>query len=1077
MLLSLGTNGNKINPIWGRTGKPHESQPRSLASAGTKEPTSVRAFTKSQGARAKLLPERHTPKPYQNTAIDKVTEGFKEHDRGQLILPCGTGKTETALWIKEKLKPKKTLCLFPSIALVKQTKERWEEQRDPNKNYDYLCVCSDPGVDSQKRSKGDEENEAEEFKALKGSKVTSKPDEIKSFLEQEGESVVFATYQSLPKIIDAMKNNDIEFDLTIADEAHVTAGEEGRLFTAMHDNDNLRSKKRLYMTATPRVLSENSQADGDSTLIGMNNQDVYGPEFHRMSFAEAIQAGALVDYKLVVLGIKPGESGSIIRGQNLNIREVDLSSVAKSVALDKFMENNGLRRALTFHSRKDNAENFANTRKLVTGNDDSFYVDGTMPVTVRNKILDQFKAAEGRSTVSNARCLTAGVDVPSIDTVVFIDPKSKDAKVDIVQAAGRAMRKDPKNPDKRCGYIVLPVILTEDGAIDKSLPSYEGLKHVIGSLALHDERLETFINQRRNQDESSNPAFVTPAIDAPEIQVLTLADTLETINTIKNECEFTEEVIACSREMLTGSRYRSFEEARQALLSLAPNKPKRLSNIKDLPITLPQLNKLALKEQLIEEHLTEAQMLKFIWEPTKTEIPKTKPIEAITYESAMQKFTSWADSLKASPRPVNIRSFGTQFFGTFEEEERRFIYNFFHTKHFPELTKRIINFIWSTAEIKPEPTPPPTNDQLIAQIREDYPFCPQNYEDIIKNNDRIKQLKISKTIRENPAKLAEMIWGLSPLDAHIEHLLKRPKSETLFLNIRRNLSETTLDSLYRLRSTSPNKLSLADLETNDLYKQISDEMARAFSSATGYFKSYPFNDSLDNLFGKSLAAKISAFIWGDIAPILNLDAVRKECKNNPDLTTDDLNQILANNGNSSYVSESQLSEILNDSSKFSSFKDVFDFTLNNRKESRIKTPSESYPKINIMGLRISKEALQKMFAEYTENSFIPTQPFLCLAKLAEASLSYEKIENKYLEITRKRGSITDNERLEHIFNNGMAARDQGAITFAELKVLAKLLGKTLPSAENFSPKEDDYNPFDRDRGYDYGRWGYKKSCE
>jgi superfamily II DNA or RNA helicase len=1053
VLLSLGTNGNKINPIWGRTGKPHESQPRSLASAGTKEPTSVRAFTKSQGARAKLLPERHTPKPYQNTAIDKVTEGFKEHDRGQLILPCGTGKTETALWIKEKLKPKKTLCLFPSIALVKQTKERWEEQRDPNKNYDYLCVCSDPGVDSQKRSKGDEENEAEEFKALKGSKVTSKPDEIKSFLEQEGESVVFATYQSLPKIIDAMKNNDIEFDLTIADEAHVTAGEEGRLFTAMHDNDNLRSKKRLYMTATPRVLSENSQADGDSTLIGMNNQDVYGPEFHRMSFAEAIQAGALVDYKLVVLGIKPGESRSIIDRQSLDIRDVDLSSVAKSVALDKFMKKNGLRRALTFHSRKDNAENFAKTRKLVTGNEDSYYVDGTMPVTVRNQILDQFKAAKGSSTVSNARCLTAGVDVPSIDTVVFIDPKSKNAKVDIVQAAGRAMRKDPKNPDKKCGYIVLPVILNEDGAIDKTLPSYEGLKHVIGSLALHDERLETFINQRRNQDESSNPAFVTPAIDGPEIKVLTLDDTLEKINTVKNKFQFTEEVIACSREMLTGSRYRSFEEARQALLKLAPRKPKKLRNISDLPITLLQLNRLALNEKLIDKHLSEAQMLTFIWEPRESEIH-----EDITNESAIQKFTLWADSLRSSPRPHSSQHFGKQYKTEFNEEEKKFIYRYFDTKYFTSLMTKIIDSIWGTADPEPEP---PTDDQLIAQIRGDYPFCPQNYEEIIRNDERIKQLKIYKNFLENPAKLAKIIWGLSPLDAHIEGLVKRLKNETLFFNIRKNLSEITLDSLYKLRSKYPNKLSLADLEKNDLYKQISDEMARAFSKATGFFNGIPFTNSLDNLFGKSLAAKISAFIWGDIAPILNPDAVREECKNNPNLTTDDLNNILENHGNSSYVSESQLGEILHDSSKFSSFKDVFDFTLRNREETRIRTPSDTYPKINLMGLRISKEALQKMFAEYTKDSFIPTQPFLCLVKLAEASLIYDKINDSYLEIMKKRGSIPDDERLEQIFNHGMAARDQGALTFAELKVLAKLLGRTLPSVEGFPAKEDDYNPFDR----------------
>ncbi|MEY3370180.1 MAG: hypothetical protein RLZZ361_850 [Cyanobacteriota bacterium] len=964
------------------------SSPTSSLVQSTNNPTqqnpAISESLLNQVGRVLILPQRHTPKFYQQTAVNKVIEGFNELDRGQLILPCGTGKTETALWIKENLKPKKTLCLFPSIALVKQTKERWEEQRDPNKNYDYLCVCSDPGVDSRKSSKVDEENEAEEFKALKGSKVTSKPDEITSFLEKEGESVVFATYQSLPKIIEAMRDRDIEFDLTIADEAHVTAGEEGRLFTAMHDNNNLRSKKRLYMTATPRVLSENSQADGDSTLIGMNNQDVYGPEFHRMSFAEAIQAGALVDYKLVVLGIKPGESGSIISRQNLNISDVDLSSVAKSVALDKFMENNGLRRALTFHSRKDNAENFAKTRKLVTGNEDSYYVDGTMPVTVRNQILDKFKAAKGSSTVSNARCLTAGVDVPSIDTVVFIDPKSKDAKVDIVQAAGRAMRKDPKNPDKRCGYIVLPVMLTENGEINKKMPSYEGLKHVIGSLALHDERLETFINQRRNQDESSNPPFVTPAIEGPEIKVLTLDDNLETIHTIKNELEFTEEVIACSREMLTGSRYCNFEEARQALLSLAPNKPKRLRNIKDLPITLPQLNRLALKEQLIEKHLTEAQMLNFIWNPKNP----NSPVE------------------EAVPTPIVA-----------------------------------------------EPIPIiPSDQEIIAQIRQKYPFCPQNYEEIIENDESIKQLKIHKKSLENPAQLAKKIWDLSPLDAYIEELVKPKKNKNLFVNIRENVQEGTLALLYELRSKYPNKLPLGDLEKNDLYEQISNEMSWAFSNASGFLNGQIFKGSLDDLFGKSLAAKISAFIWGDIAPILNLDAVREECKKNPNLTTNDLNQILEKNGNSSYVSESQLDEILHDGSKTTSLKELFNIAL--EKRISVSTSEDRYPAINRMDLKIGVQQLKQMFAEYTNHSLIPEDPFLCLKKLAEANQYYETIKTKYSDLLGKRGSLIDTETIHRIPLKGLK-KDNGEISVKELKVLAQLRGEALPCAKDFpAPQEE-----------------------
>jgi predicted helicase len=216
----------------------------------------------------------------QEHAIENVHQGFKEHDRGQLILPCGTGKTLTGLWIKEKEDAKTTIVAVPSIALIKQTKDAWQEQK--SKDFDYLCICSDNDVDSS----GDSVKVSSEELDQDSSKVTTDVNDIKKFLKKSnGDKVIYTTYQSLPKLMSANKLAKVKFDLALIDEAHKTTGKHGERFTLIHDNQNLDIKKRLYMTATPKIASDS--VDGE-LVADMSNEEIYGPEFHRMSFGEAI---------------------------------------------------------------------------------------------------------------------------------------------------------------------------------------------------------------------------------------------------------------------------------------------------------------------------------------------------------------------------------------------------------------------------------------------------------------------------------------------------------------------------------------------------------------------------------------------------------------------------------------------------------------------------------------------------------------------------------------------------------------------------------------------------------------------
>lgn len=433
--------------------------------------------------------KKFKPLPHQDIAIDKVINHFNKNDRGQLILPCGAGKSLTSLWIKERLKPKNTIVLVPSLALLRQMKNEWAKHK--RTKYKYICVCSEKDIDR--------DAQLTEFSLSEiGGNVSLNPKVISSFLENSNSKsrIVFSTYQSLPEVEKAINLiKDFKFDLAICDEAHKTAGNKQKVFGIIHENFRIDVDKRLYMTATPRVASQqlkNLLGDKIKFLYDMSNSRVYGKEAHRMSFADAIP-NILCDYKIIGIGVSDIEVKKFLDQRNFVTNDETIDEYAHNYALKIAMEKYKAFHALSFHHTVNGSKAFSERHSSLFGESIfSKFVSGKHSSGVRQAILKEFSKRE-MGVVANARCLTEGVDVPTIDLIYFCDPKN--SKVSIVQAAGRALRKD-RTGKKTLGYIVVPIFHRQEEDVEKAIDKsvFKNVIQVIRSLCDHDERLQAEIN-------------------------------------------------------------------------------------------------------------------------------------------------------------------------------------------------------------------------------------------------------------------------------------------------------------------------------------------------------------------------------------------------------------------------------------------------------------------------------------------------------------------------------------------------------------------------------------------------------
>jgi superfamily II DNA or RNA helicase len=482
-------------------------------------------------AKRKPRPE---PREHQHQARSAVVTGLQTTDRGQLIMSCGTGKTYVTLWIKEALNAQRTLVLVPSLGLLSQLLREWTFAAATP--FEVLCVCSDQTVGS----KGNDE--AIHSVADLAFPVTSDADEVKRFLSSAGNRVVFSTYQSSSVIAAAQADPSIPaFDLAVADEAHRCAGKVGSDFTTILDNAQIRSTKRLFATATPRTYSSTvhkAAEDRGVEVVGMDNAALFGEVLYALPFGKAIENKLLTDYRVVIIGVddptiaqwiarrelvslspllpQAGEGWDEGREHNARqqpkakntLRETDSESLAAQIGLLKAIKDYDLKRIISFHSRVKRAEDFTtdiqNTLQWISdehrpsGTLRTDFVSGNMPTNKRKIKLDQLKAlsANERGVLSNARCLSEGVDVPSLDGVAFIDPRS--SQVDIIQAVGRAIR---LSPDKKVGTIVLPVFITagEDAASTIEASNFKPIWDVLNALKAHDDVLACELDQIRTE--------------------------------------------------------------------------------------------------------------------------------------------------------------------------------------------------------------------------------------------------------------------------------------------------------------------------------------------------------------------------------------------------------------------------------------------------------------------------------------------------------------------------------------------------------------------------------------------------
>ena len=445
---------------------------------------------------------------HQLEAIADVTKGLQTADRGQLIMACGTGKTYVTLWIKEALNAQRTLVLVPSLGLLSQLLREWTFAAATP--FEVLCVCSDQTVGAKGH------DEAIHSVADLAFPVTSDAEEVKRFLSGAGNRVVFSTYQSSLVVAEAQADASIPaFDLAVADEAHRCAGKVGSDFTAILDNTQIRSTKRLFATATPRTYSSTvhkAAEDRGVEVVGMDNAALFGEVLYALPFGKAIEAKLLTDYRVVVIGVDDPTIAQWIANRELVTTstgiETDSEALAAQIGLLKAIKDYDLKRIISFHSRVNRAEAFTtdmqDTMQWISdehrpsGTLHTDFVSGNMPANKRKIKLDQLKAlgADERGVLSNARCLSEGVDVPSLDGVAFIDPRS--SQVDIIQAVGRAIR---LSPDKKAGTIVLPVFIAAGENAEDTIEAsnFKPIWEVLDALKAHDDVLACELDQIRTE--------------------------------------------------------------------------------------------------------------------------------------------------------------------------------------------------------------------------------------------------------------------------------------------------------------------------------------------------------------------------------------------------------------------------------------------------------------------------------------------------------------------------------------------------------------------------------------------------
>lgn len=514
-----------------------------------------------------VLADKKQLREHQKEALQDVRAGLSKADRGKMIMACGTGKTFTSLKIAENLAGQGKLVLFlvPSLALMAQTVREWTgDTATPLRSF---AVCSDTQV-GKRRASTDDIAEIDILDlAFPASTDAAKLAEGVNHPAPDKMTVVFATYQSIQVIADAQKRHALPpFDLIICDEAHRTtgatlAGDDESNFVKIHDNNVIQGKKRLYMTATPRIFGDNVKAradEADAVLASMDDESLFGKTLFYRGFSWAVQNNLLTDYKVIVLAMDEGLISTGVQKRLADsASELVLDDATKIIGCYKALtktdmkadvaaDPHPMRRALAFckdiRSSKLIRDEFSAVVDEFLGddpllvdieeNDDRLrceieHVDGTFNAKERGRLLDWIKADAGDHTcriLTNARCLSEGVDVPALDAIMFLHPRK--SQIDVVQSVGRVMR---KTDTKKMGYVILPVGVPAGVPPEQALADNEKFRvvwQILNALRAHDDRFDATINKASlGQDVSDHIEIIgitgAPEIDSDELKAVT----------------------------------------------------------------------------------------------------------------------------------------------------------------------------------------------------------------------------------------------------------------------------------------------------------------------------------------------------------------------------------------------------------------------------------------------------------------------------------------------------------------------------------------------------------------------------
>jgi superfamily II DNA or RNA helicase len=478
----------------------------------------------------KLTPR--APRPHQRRAIQAAVRHYKRDSasRGRLVMPCGTGKSLAAFWIARALQADTVLVAVPSLALIRQTLLDWtREYLAHGQVPEWLVVCSDASTGELER----DEFVGEVYEL--GIPTTTNAEVIADFLRRktDGPRVVFTTYQSGHRLAKGASAANCVFDLAILDEAHKTVGVKSKSFASLLFDTNVRVRRRLFMTATERVIKGE-----DSEVLSMDDPAVYGDRFFQLTFKEAIAQRLIADYQILTITVSDARIRDLVQRNRLvtaseHLGETEAQALAAGIALRRTFQDHGAKHAISFHRSIRAASDFAeqgstlNRDRSLRPAVENLHISSKKPAGERADLLRTF-TQHHRALLTNARCLTEGVDIPAVDCVLFADPKH--SVIDTVQAAGRALR---RHPGKRRGYILLPLLVPQGMDVDAfaETTEFKTVARTITALSTQDERIAEEFRVVRQGRQTGGGHIVEVVGDVPVGQALSLTEFAEAIRT------------------------------------------------------------------------------------------------------------------------------------------------------------------------------------------------------------------------------------------------------------------------------------------------------------------------------------------------------------------------------------------------------------------------------------------------------------------------------------------------------------------------------------------------------------------